>query len=113
MTKHKKGYGGMVYSTKPDYEYNNEHDELMETLPPSQQFLHVALDRKHRKGKVVTLITGFKGKKEDVKELGKTLKIFCGSGGSVGESEILVQGDFREKILLLLQHKGYQVKQKG
>jgi translation initiation factor 1 len=104
---------GMVYSTNPDFDFNTGEEEEMETLEPRQQQLYVSLDKKNRKGKKVTLIEGFQGSAEDLKGLAKELKSSCGVGGSVGESGILIQGDFRDRVIALLQEKGFQVKRKG
>jgi len=100
----------IVYSTNPDFQYQYDVPEEQETLPPTQQNLRVMLDRKNRSGKSVTLVTGFVGTKDDLADLAKELKSKCGVGGSAKDGEILVQGDFREKILQLLLQKGYKVK---
>ena len=97
----------VVYSTNPDYNYEMEDDEEQTTLPAAQQRLRVQLERKNRGGKVVTLITGFVGTDSDMKELGKLLKSKCGVGGSAKDGEIIVQGDFKQKVLELLKKEGY------
>lgn len=102
----------VVYSTNPDYNYEMDDDEEQATLEPSQQNLRVQLDRKNRGGKVVTLITGFVGTENDLKDLGKLLKTKCGVGGSAKDGEIMVQGDFKTKIIELLIKEGYS-KTKG
>jgi len=104
--------GGIMYSTNPDFEYPEETDDMV-TAPNQQQDLRVMLDKKNRGGKAVTLVTGFKGKTEDLETLGKMLKNKCGVGGSVKDGEILIQGDVRDKVLLLLQKQGYKVKKAG
>ncbi|WP_101544205.1 translation initiation factor [Bacteroides cutis] len=97
----------VVYSTNPNYNYEMDDDEEQTTLQPSQQRLRVQLDRKNRGGKVVTLVTGFVGTEDDLKELGKLLKNKCGVGGSAKNGEIIVQGDFKQKVLELLKKEGF------
>jgi hypothetical protein len=97
----------VVYSTNPDFKYELDDEEEQTTLQPSQQRLRVQLDRKNRGGKVVTLVTGFIGTEDDLKELGKFLKSKCGVGGSAKDGEIIVQGDFKQKVLELLKKEGY------
>ena len=98
---------GMVYSTNPDFHFETSAEEEAETLPPNQQKLRVKIDRSHRGGKTVTLITGFVGTEEDLKALAKWLKSKCGVGGSAKDGEILVQGDFKAKVTELLLKEGY------
>ena len=97
----------IVYSTNPDFSYETEEENMAETLPPQQQRLRVQLDRKNRGGKVVTLITGFVGNDDDLKDLGKMLKSKYGVGGSAKDGEIIVQGDFKQKVIDLLLTAGY------
>lgn len=104
---------GMVYSTNPDFEYETEGDQEEETLPANQQDLRVMLDKKNRKGKAATLVTGFVGTDDDLKTLGKMLKTKCGVGGSAKEGEIIIQGDVRDKVLTLLKEAGYKAKKAG
>lgn len=113
MSKKKiQSLGGLVYSTDPDFKLPNEVAEDQETIEPSLQKLKIRLDTKHRAGKAVTLIEGFIGTTADMEELGKKLKSFCGTGGSVKDGEIIVQGDNREKILQWLQKNGYKSSKK-
>ena len=98
---------GFVYSTNPNFSFEEE-SKVTETIPPAQQKLKVRLDTKHRAGKAVTLIEGFTGKEEDAQELGKKLKSFCGTGGSVKDGEIIVQGDQREKVMQWFLKNGYK-----
>lgn len=113
MSKKNKERINVVYSTNPNFNYQVESEEEQETLAPQFQKLYVSIDKKQRAGKEVTLIEGFVGAEEDLKELGKLLKNKCGVGGTVKEGEILIQGNFREKIMEILIKEGYQVKRKG
>ena len=104
--KHKSDNNGTVYSTNPNFVFDYGEEEV-ETLEPAKQNLRIMLDKKQRGGKKVTLVTGFEGSDYDLAVLGKELKSACGVGGSVKDGEILLQGDFREKVLALLLQKGY------
>lgn len=103
----------MVYSTNPDFNpYDNDEPDV-QTPPPMKQNLRVMHDKRNRGGKTVTLITGFVGKEEDLKDLGKLLKNKCGVGGTVKDGEIIIQGSFADKIVSLLSSLGYKVKRSG
>ena len=104
---------GVVYSTNSDFKFQQEENESTETLPPSKQNLRVTLDRKQRKGKSVTLITGYIGREEDLEVLAKLLKTKCGVGGTAKNGEILIQGDFCQKVMDLLLQNGYKAKRSG
>ncbi len=101
---------GVVYSTNPDYAYETSAVEEAETLPPERQKLLVGIDRRNRGGKQVTLVSGFVGREEDLSALAKTLKTRCGVGGAAKDGEILIQGDFRDRVLQLLLAMGYKAK---
>ena len=101
---------GVVYSTNPDFQYETDEVAEAETLPPAKQRLIVAIDRRNRGGKQVTLVTGFVGKADDLKELGKALKTRCGVGGTAKDGEITIQGDLRDKVVALLKEMGYNAK---
>lgn len=101
---------GMVYSTNPDYQFQQEERFEEETLEPKDQKLIVVIDKKGRAGKQMTAVFGFVGKEEDLEALGKTLKTKCGVGGSVKDGVILIQGDQRDKITGILTNMGYKAK---
>lgn len=101
---------GVVYSTDDSFNYTEEEAFEEETLAPQDQKLRVELDKKNRKGKQVTLVTGFTGMTGDLKELGKMLKTKCGVGGNVKDREIIIQGDLRDKVVEILQKEGYQAR---
>jgi translation initiation factor 1 len=108
MSKKNKGdKHGFVYSTNPDFRFQPEDETQTNTLPPAQQKLRIRLETKHRGGKVATLITGFIGTEEGLEDLGKKLKNTCGTGGSVKDNEIIIQGDQRNKVLQWLLKNGY------
>ena len=114
MSKKNQKFQNVVYSTNPNFNYEIEQTDDIQTLPPQQQRLYVSIDRKQRAGKEVTLVEGFIGSEDDLKDLGKLLKSKCGVGGSVKDNEILIQGNFKQKIFELLLKEGYsQTKQKG
>ena len=101
---------GVVYSTNPDFKFSSGEDSPVETLSPARQKLIVSIDRRNRGGKQVTLVSGFKGSDEDLVDLGRTLKVKCGVGGSAKNGEITIQGDFRDKVSDLLKSMGYNAK---
>ena len=113
MANKKKEKVNIVYSTNPNFQFQFDEEEEIQTLPNAQQKLYVSIDRKQRAGKEVTLVEGFVGTDEDLKELGKMLKSKCGVGGTAKDNEILIQGNFKEKIFDLLVKEGYSVKKKG
>lgn len=113
MAKRKKQkYEGVVYSTDEDFEYEEEYEEE-ETLAPEKQNLKIYLDRRLRKGKVVTIVDGFIGKEEDLNDLAKNLKQKCGVGGSTKEGQIIIQGELLDKIGEILSSNGYRFKKTG
>ncbi len=107
MSKKKPGPSGIVYSTDPDFRMEEEATSPATTLPSRLQKLKVRLDTKQRAGKAVTLVEGFIGTKEDLEDLGKKLKAHCGTGGSVKDGEIIIQGDQRDKVSQWLVKSGY------
>jgi translation initiation factor 1 len=111
MGKRKKNKIGVMYSTNPNYDFEFEQEE--ETLNPENQYLEVWIDKKHRGGKVATLVKGFIGLEADLKALGKLLKSKCGVGGSVKDGEIIIQGNMREKVMEILEKEGYNYKRVG
>jgi translation initiation factor 1 len=113
MAKSSKDKHGFIFSTNPDFKFEQEPEETQETLAPSKQLLYVSIDRKQRAGKSVTLVEGFVGSSDDLESLGKTLKSKCGTGGSVKDGQILIQGELRDKVSDLLIALGYKVKKKG
>lgn len=106
--KNKPDTRGFVYSTDPNFSFEEEQSNEI-TLPPAQQKLKIRLDTKHRAGKVVTLIEGFVGTVADLEDLGKKIKSFCGTGGAAKDREIIVQGDQRDKVMQWLRKNGYKI----
>jgi translation initiation factor 1 len=109
----KKEKLNIIYSTNPNFQYEFEEEENVESKPNNQQKLYVSIDKKQRGGKEVTLVEGFVGPEEELKELGKLLKSKCGVGGSVKDNEILIQGNFKDKVYDLLVKENYKVTKKG
>lgn len=100
---------GFVFSTDPNFTFQNSESDTSENLPPGKQRLRIILDTRHRGGKTVTAITGFIGKIEDLEILGKKIKQYCGTGGSVKDGQILIQGDQTTKVRAYLQKEGYKI----
>ena len=98
---------GVVFSTNPDFTYQDDHQEQVDTLAPGQQKLRLRIEKNGRGGKTVTVVSGFVGKEEDLKELARLLKTRCGVGGSCKEGEIIIQGDFKNRIIDILKQEGY------
>ena len=98
---------GVVYSTNPDYDYDTAAVDEPQTLPSREQRLRVSIEKNGRGGKVVTLVRGFVGTADDLKNLGKWLKTRCGVGGSVKDGELIIQGNLRERVVDLLRSEGY------
>lgn len=109
----KKNKLNVVYSTNPDFDYSYDENDEEELLPVDEQRLYVSIDRKKRAGKDVTLIEGFVGPNEDLKDLAKLLKSKCGVGGAAKDGDVLIQGNFKEKVYALLIKEGFSVKKKG
>ncbi len=105
-------FGGLVYSTDPGFKLPDETNEEQETIEAAQQPLKIRLDTKHRAGKAVTIVEGFVGTNKDLENLGKQLKSFCGTGGSVKDGIVIVQGDNRDKVLQWLVKNGYKLVKK-
>ena len=104
---------GVVYSTSSEFQFAYQQNQESATIPPKQQNLKVSLDKSMRAGKQVTLVTGFIGSSSDLEQLGKMLKSKCGVGGSVKDGEVIIQGDHRDKVVLILQKEGYKAKRSG
>lgn len=112
MSKKDKNRVNVVYSTNPNFKFEEESAEEFETLKPEKQQLKVYLDRLGG-GKLLSRVTGFIGTSEDLEALGKMLKQKCGGGGSVKDEAILIQGDHRDKIITILTKEGYKIKKAG
>ncbi len=110
MSNKHKNREGIVFSTNPDYAYTYNEQQEPDTLKPEQQQLRISTDSKMRAGKIVTLIQGFVGKEAAMEQLAKLLKTACGVGGTVKDGQIIIQGNFKDRILTLLKQKGYRAK---
>ena len=106
--KNKSDRNGLVFSTDPNFKLEDDEEQVQETLEPAQQKLRIKLETKHRGGKTVTLVENFIGKEEDLEALGKSLKNYCGTGGSAKDGEIIIQGDQRDKVMQWLLKSGYK-----
>ncbi len=113
MSKNKKNRIDVVYSTNPNFNYSFENNQEADTLPPNQQNLKIFIDRKMRAGKSVTIVSGFIGTTSDLEQLGKLLKTKCGVGGTVKDGEIIIQGEFKQRVHDLLTKEGYKSKMAG
>jgi translation initiation factor 1 len=105
--KSKSDRNGFVYSTDPNFNFQHDEGKASATLTPAQQKLRIWLETKQRGGKAATVVNGFIGKDEDLEDIGKKLKNFCGTGGSVKDGEVIIQGDQRDKVLQWLLKNGY------
>lgn len=110
--KDKNDKRGFVYSTDPNFKFEEEEQQMEETLLPKEQKLKICFETKHRGGKTVTVVQGFIGKENDLEELGKRLKNFCGTGGAVKDGEIIIQGDQRDKVIQWLVKNDYEKSKK-
>ena len=109
MSKKKNNLsGGIIFSTDPDFKFESGSNASQETILPDLQKLKVRLDTKQRAGKAVTLVEGFVGSENDLEELGKKIKTFCGTGGSVKDNQVIIQGDQREKVVQWLLKNGFK-----
>ena len=110
MSNRNKHLKGVVYSTDPGYQYKKDDADEHETLRPEKQQLRVRIEKNHRGGKTVTMVSGFIGKQDDLEALAKTLKTKCGAGGSAKDGEVLIQGEMKERVVKLLNEMGYKAK---
>ena len=110
MSNRNKHLKGVVYSTDPGYQYKRDNEDESETRIPGKQQLRVRIEKNHRGGKTVTIVSGFTGKQDDLEALAKTLKTKCGTGGSAKDGEVLIQGEMKERVVKLLNEMGYKAK---